>query len=148
MFTRELWKLVSWNKLSQTVNFPESIRFKSLVDTIFYRFTLYPAYNSIGRGRLVLRQSVPHFWDIVCRVVEFNAALCLLRERVKKIVIRYLGWKPNLQIISTVRRCIAPPGGHRCVEIRNIKVKVNPLQKLYYKNKKNTHYFIFTLRFM
>ena len=44
-------------------------------------FTLYPAYNMVGRVNLVSRHSVPHFlWNsggMVCWVAELKAALCL-----------------------------------------------------------------------
>ena len=51
------------------------IRLKKII------FTLYPVHSRVGRGNLLLRQSVPHFLpnsgSIACWVAAFNAALSL-----------------------------------------------------------------------
>ena len=84
---------------------------------IFFSFTLYPACSRVGRGGLVLRQSVPHVLSksrgIRCSVAVLYAALCL-DTRMKKWnykVFHFLQWESNLQPIRLQSNPFAPAPG-------------------------------------
>ena len=88
-FKLNVWFVWFWSiKLFQQISTGMGAAYKSccyycdcFIQKNQISFTLYPAHSRVGRGNLVLRDSVPHFLPnsgaIACCVVELNAALSL-----------------------------------------------------------------------
>ena len=115
--------MVSWDWKKSDLAKKDVTKF-SIIALIFFKNKKINLLHTvsrrrIGRGDLVLRQTVPHFppssGGIACSMAEVNAALCL-DTRAKKwkykcnLIFRFLEWGSNPQPVDiTVTLCAPAP---------------------------------------